>query len=425
MAGMASIERHDNRIVVKWRLGGKRTGAPQTLSIPLPEGTDPRDALELAEQARDIAQGSRHTMTRAQVDQIVRGDRPSAGAAPKFADWAGIYLAERRRMAKFEHDVQADTLDGYERILRGRAVPYLGHRRLDEITPDAIRDWLVWVQRNGARRGGKPLSPGTVHRFHAVLHACLGAAVPEHLPSNPAARPAGSRRRAPGLPKPVRFEGMFLDPVEVDAIWRHASAELRPLMFTLVRTGLRLGEALALQIHDVVLSGRRPLLRVRRAMKADGGFGPPKSAMSVRDVEISAAVVAVLAPLVKGRRGAGLVFRTPTGKKWNKNNLRNRYWLPAVAAARACPDHPQGAGTSCADSDRLTRTQNPRLHDLRHTHASALIEHGWSVVRVQRRLGHASATVTLDTYAHAWQRVSNREVNDVDRMFDVGPAVAA
>jgi len=44
------------------------------------------------------------------------------------------------------------------------------------------------------------------------------------------------------------------------------------------------------------------------------------------------------------------------------------------------------------------------LHDLRHFYASGLINAGCDVVTVQRAMGHKSATVTLDTYAHRWPK---------------------
>ena len=49
-----------------------------------------------------------------------------------------------------------------------------------------------------------------------------------------------------------------------------------------------------------------------------------------------------------------------------------------------------------------------RLHDLRHFFASGLIAEGCDVVTVQRALGHASATTTLNTYSHLWPTAEDR-----------------
>lgn len=49
-----------------------------------------------------------------------------------------------------------------------------------------------------------------------------------------------------------------------------------------------------------------------------------------------------------------------------------------------------------------------KLHDLRHFYASGLIAAGCDVVTVQRALGHKTATVTLNTYAHLWPTAEDR-----------------
>jgi integrase len=424
---VASIQQTKTGVAIKWRLGGKRTGAPQTLTLRWPPSGRTEGVRTLAEQARAWVEQRGHAVTRAQAHTAVVDGGADGNPTPTFAAWAGTYLDGLRRAG----ELQADTIDRYRQILTARAVPYLGHLHLSEVTPDVVRDWLGWVQRAGTRRAGRPLAPATVHRAHAVLHGALAAAVPAHLPANPAARPAGSRRRVPGLPKAVPYEGMFLLPAELAAIQRHASPLLAPLMFTLARTGLRLGEALVLRTKDVVTAGRRPHIRVRRALKNDGTIGPPKSAKSRRDVDISDQVVETLRPLLEHRRADELVFRAPRGGMWSENNLRARFWLPAVAAAQRCPDHPPplppkppsgprrnwrpSEVSTCGCPGRLTRT--PRLHDLRHTHASALIEQGWMPTQVQIRLGHASATITLDVYSHIWQRADNTRLSEVDRLL--------
>lgn len=65
-----------------------------------------------------------------------------------------------------------------------------------------------------------------------------------------------------------------------------------------------------------------------------------------------------------------------------------------------------------------------RFHDLRHFYASLLINHGESVKVVQARLGHASASETLDTYAHLWPDNEERTRAAVDDVLgrDLGRA---
>ena len=76
-----------------------------------------------------------------------------------------------------------------------------------------------------------------------------------------------------------------------------------------------------------------------------------------------------------------LVFTTADGKPVRRSSFAAAF-AKAVKAAGAPP--------------------NTTYHDLRHFYASLLIRHGESVKVVQRRLGHATAAETLDTYSHLW-----------------------
>ncbi len=59
-----------------------------------------------------------------------------------------------------------------------------------------------------------------------------------------------------------------------------------------------------------------------------------------------------------------------------------------------------------------------RLHDLRHYYASGLIAAGCDVVTVQKALGHSSASVTLNTYAHLWPDAADRTRTAAADIFD-------
>jgi hypothetical protein len=122
-------------------------------------------------------------------------------------------------------------------------------------------------------------------------------------------------------------------------------------------------------------------------------------------------MVSLFRRLVVGLRPDDLVFTSPSGLPWNSDNFRRRYWRPAVAAAIACPCHPNVsvgraagtqavpvAGTACRCPDRLHQTL--RLQDLRHTHVGYLIDAGWDFHAIQLRLGHASIKTTFDIYGH-------------------------
>ena len=132
-------------------------------------------------------------------------------------------------------------------------------------------------------------------------------------------------------------------------------------------------------------------------MIAVGPFGPPKTKASVRTVPLPDVLGSALASHLEGHppHGDGLIF-TNAKREAIRRNRFGELWHTIVDQA----DVPQ-----------------LRFHDLRHFYASLLIHHGESVKVVQARLGHASASETLDTYAHLWPESDERTRNAVDSVM--------
>jgi integrase len=162
---------------------------------------------------------------------------------------------------------------------------------------------------------------------------------------------------------------------------------------TLIFAGLRSGEMGALLRRDVDLSAGRILIR------------KSKTAAGSREVTVSP----ILSSLLKQKPGLypcrspqELVFATRTGRPRDKDNIRGRILLPAVARA----------------DELLEREGRPPLplgvspHKLRHTFASILVACGEDPVSVMYQLGHASPEFTLRTYAH----MMRREVGERERL---------
>ena len=72
------------------------------------------------------------------------------------------------------------------------------------------------------------------------------------------------------------------------------------------------------------------------------------------------------------------------------------------------PPHQNTIGHQRRKACRAAGVTGFLLHDLRHFYASGLIADGCDVVTVQRALGHAKATTTLNTYAHLWPTAEDR-----------------
>jgi integrase len=176
-----------------------------------------------------------------------------------------------------------------------------------------------------------------------------------------------------------------------------------PLWLLALSTGLRRGELLGLRWSD--LEVERGMLTVRQTVAILAGapsIQPPKSDAARRAVKLSADAVSALAThrvrQVAARLQAptwedhDLIFCTSSGRPLNPNNLYRNY--EAIVAAGGVP--------------RI------RLHDLRHTHATLLLQAGTPIKAVSERLGHAKTSITLDTYAHVLPQMQDHAVEAID-----------
>jgi integrase len=152
--------------------------------------------------------------------------------------------------------------------------------------------------------------------------------------------------------------------------------QVTPLPLTL--TGLRFGELAALKVRRVLLDQRR--LVVAESVTEIGGqlaWSTPKNHQT-RSVPLLTSLVEGLSADCEGKEPDDLVFTAPQGGVLRINNWRPRIFDPACEAAELTGITPR---------------------DLRHTAASLAIAAGANLKAVQRMLGHASASMTLDLYA--------------------------
>lgn len=400
---------------VTWKLGGRK-GRKQSCTFA---------TVDLARAANALCISRQHKITDDEVYTAIHGQSDDLIDAPTLSEFAQTWISTRRknRMAGPKY------LDRQASIIDQRIDPRLGKLRMTDvqITPDVVTEWVGWLKSQPGPAGS--LMPSTVREAHTVLHGLLSAAVPQYLSFNPAAVHESGSRRKSGLPEVEPYDAVFLTAEEIDLVVSSCGPAIRDMVVVSLLTGLRLGELLVLRVEDVALTGKRKILRVRRALKKDGTVGPPKSRRSRRDLRISTKVADVLRSRVQGRPRHALVFTAPEGGRWNPANLRNRYWKPALGHAQRCEQHPPPLPpkpsrgprrdwrpdevSSCDCATRLHRV--PRWHDLRHTHVSLCVEDGWDITRVSRRAGHDSITTTINIYGHLWDPDGDERVDELDR----------
>ncbi len=182
-------------------------------------------------------------------------------------------------------------------------------------------------------------------------------------------------------PRQTKREIVPLSREQVRALLDAAEGDPLEAFYVLaVTTGMRNGELLALQWQDANLEART--LRVRRSL-FNGVVSPPKTAAGNRTIRLSGMAVASLKEhrLAAAReRISEWVFSTSKGTPISVHNVHNRSWKPLLR--------------------RAGLPATTRMHDLRHTCATLLLSRGVTVKVVSEMLGHASVSITLDTYSH-------------------------
>jgi integrase len=266
-----------------------------------------------------------------------------------------------------------------ESHIKNHIGPALGSRPLATITRTDIQGFVRDLSDQG-------LAPSTVKTIYARLVSILQAAVHDRVIAfTPAVKIA--------LPKADRRANGSVVVLHIGDVHRIADAVppwLRGLVWVMASAGLRPGEAAGLTVERVDFM-RRHIVVDRQMLTVTGQpvqLAPPKTASSIRTVPIPDSLITELNrhmsahPPAEVEPGATLLFTNLAGRALRRSTLaevwgRARKTLDLPAEARG-------------------------WHTLRHTYASMLIEGGLSVKAVQARLGHASATETLEVYSHLW-----------------------
>jgi len=273
------------------------------------------------------------------------------------------------------------TMHKYREVADRSVKPAIGSLRLDKLSARQLDDFYKALSKRG-------LSPASVRRQHALLHAALGRAVKwGMIASNPADRatPPALVRRTVTTPSLADVQRLIAGAEEDGDLVLATAIALGAV------TGARRGELCALRWSDVdwelgLLRVARSLTIIRQEMSEGSTKTHQMRQIAVDDV-----------------MGAFLVARREQQKGYAKR-----------VGAALCPDpyvlsrSGDGAGPCLPDGlshgyERLAKRLGigGHLHELRHFAATTAIAGGADVRTVAGRLGHADASVTLRVYAHA------------------------
>ena len=294
----------------------------------------------------------------------------------KFEDFWKMYCAD------METRLREHTMRTKKYIVELKILPYFGNKRVNDITAADIRQWQNELIKIG-------YSPTYLKTINNQLSAIFNYAVRYYdLKSNPCAK-AGS------MGKSKAEEMDFWTGEEfrrfIDSVMNKRLSYMA--FMTLYWTGMRLGELLALNPKDVDLEKRTiSITKSYQRLGKKDVITPPKTSKSKRVITIPEFLAADIKDYMDSLYDL-------------QENDRlfpiTKYYL----------EHEMQRGIKESGVKRI------RVHDLRHSHASMLIELGFSPLEIANRLGHEKVETTLNTYAHLYPNKQTKLAERLDSEY--------
>lgn len=294
----------------------------------------------------------------------------------KFEDFWKMYYAD------IETRLREHTMRTKKYIVELKILPYFGNKRVNDITAADIRQWQNELIKMG-------YSPTYLKTINNQLSAIFNYAVRYYdLKSNPCAK-AGSM----GKSKAEEMDFWIGEEFRkfIDSVMNKRLSYMA--FMTLYWTGMRLGELLALNPKDVDLEKRTiSITKSYQCLGKKDVITPPKTPKSKRVITIPEFLAADIKDYMDSLYDL-------------QENDRlfpiTKYYL----------EHEMQRGIKESGVKRI------RVHDLRHSHASMLIELGFSPLEIANRLGHEKVETTLNTYAHLYPNKQTKLAERLDSEY--------
>lgn len=275
-----------------------------------------------------------------------------------------------------EPELSPTTAREYRRLIDRRILPRWGDVPVSKITVAGLEHWYRQLVDDG-------LSPGSVRQIHSIVRVAFTAAVRwGWVASNPASHARPPQARPPEIRPPT-----------IDQVRAILAAVDDPLLALALRvkvaSGMRRGEVCGLRWCDV--TGRRLDVRVNVVDVAGRTTVKDPKSHQQRRFTIDQGT----ADLLTVHRAAAVEHATASHVTLPDTGFVFSRWPDGSQPLR-----PETLSAAFKNAARTVGVE-ARLHDLRHSNATVLLDGGIPVKTVQSRLGHQTATTTLDFYGHA------------------------
>ena len=332
---------------------------------------------------------------------VARGTHTPGSISPTVKDAAALWI---KRCG--EKRLEPMTVKGYEEHVDLHIVPFIGAKKLSEISIPAVNAFADQLRDNGR----------SAEMIKRVVRS-LGSIFKE-------ARRRGLANTSPTvgieLDLPDREDPRPVIPskVELQAIINAAAGRWRPVILVAIFCGLRASELRGLRWADIDFEAKQ--LNLTQRADASHRIGKLKSRAAYRSIPCPPIVINALREwkLVCSKRDTGkkdaagkpievleLAFPNGLGKVESHSNVLERGLEPILIAAGLAESRPvlDDAGKPVLDKSgepKVVMVGKYGMHSLRHACASLWIENGHNPKQIQRLMGHSSIKVTFDVYGH-------------------------
>lgn len=300
-----------------------------------------------------------------------------------FESFTEIYLED------MSHRVKEHTLYQKRFFIKSKLIPYFGKLPLSDITPAVIRKWQneLIAYRDP---DGEPYKPTYLKAVNVQLSSIFNYAVQYYnLPVNPC-RKAGSI----GTNKAEEMQFWTLDEFKQFLENISDKPRSRAAFLILYYTGMRIGELLALECQDIdLINCKINITKSYQRIEGRDLITTPKTPKSIRTVTIPEFLrdeIKTYLSMLYELQPTDRIFGSCTKQHFETEMKR---------------------GTKSGTPKKI------RIHDIRHSHASLLIELGFSPLVIADRLGHEKVETTLNTYSHLFPHKRDEVADRLQSLF--------
>lgn len=342
------------------------------------------------------------------------GVQGTSFARMKFADYLDWWIENVQRQN------EESTVEWVAGIVERHIKPHLGHIRLDELATKDIQEFYTYLLERGNLRTGKGLSLRSVNGYAKALNAALNYAKNnlKAIAENPA---SAAKLDSPGKRKYATLDG--------EAILKFISEAKKDRLFALwmffLFTGLRKSEALALRWKDVDLE--KGIGKVSQTITKYGKSYEFKAKAKTEDSVREFPIPEILCEILRAHKARQNKERLTAGEHWHDNDLIFCYQdgRPidgrGILRTRAKKENLKRPPTKDATFRTiLLRAGLPletRIHDLRHSFATLLMEEGINQSLIGAMLGHADGSTVTDLYTHPNLKMKKRAAERLAKKY--------